>query len=83
MHVFLKPGTRVDRNDLVKELPIAQGRTYAIVVPLFICPLHTRDQFRVVVIVRLVMEPLMDCKTIITGYSVVYFCLQPKNEVTH
>ena len=56
-----------DRNDLVEELPIAQGRTYVIVVPLFICPLHTRDQYLAVVIFRLIMEPLMDYKTIITG----------------
>jgi len=52
--------------------------------PLFICPLHTRDLFRVVVIFRLVMEPLMDYETIITGAQstinkmrpskFVYFC---------
>jgi hypothetical protein len=72
-----------DRNDLVEELRIAQGRTYVIVFPLFTCPLHTRNQFRAVAIFRLAMEPLMDYKTIITGYLVVYFCLQPKNDVTH
>ena len=80
---FPEAGHSGDRNDLVEELPIAQGRTYVIVFRLFIRPLHTRDQFRLVVIFRLVMELLMDYKTIVTGSQsttrcdvsqFVYFC---------